>query len=52
MYALDNFIDILPSNKESNEFIYFCNIKNELFYELKKSDLNFDEKKIDAFCLQ
>jgi serine/threonine protein kinase len=52
MYALDNFIDVLPSNKESNEFIYFCNIKNELFYELKKSDLNFDEKKIDAFCLQ
>lgn len=50
-YAYENFAIILPSNQESDEFIYYCNLKNELIHELKKSNLSFDENKLDKYCL-
>lgn len=50
-YAYENFAIILPTNQESDEFIYYCNLKNELIHELKKSNLSFDENKLDKYCL-
>ena len=50
-FALANFISILPLDKNSEEFIEVCNLKNDLFFELNKSKISFNEKKIDTVCL-
>ena len=50
-FALDNFISILPLDKNSYEFIKVCNLKNDLFFELRKSKISFNEEKIDKVCL-
>ncbi len=44
-FAYENFNKIIPSDKMSEEFIKLCNIRNELFHQLKKSKIIFDTKK-------
>jgi ribosomal protein L17 len=51
LFAYNNFTTTIPSDKNSDEFINICNQKNELFHQLKKSNLKYDSKKIDNLCL-
>ena len=51
LFAYSNFTSIIPSDKKSDDFIDICNQRNELFHQLKKSNLTYDSRKIDNLCL-
>jgi serine/threonine protein kinase len=50
-FAFNNFSSILPTDKNSDQFIELCNSKNNLFFELKKSKIMFSKEKINNICL-
>ena len=50
-FAFNNFSSILPTDKNSDEFIELCNLKNDLFFEMKKSKITFNKEKINTICL-
>jgi hypothetical protein len=51
VFAYNHYNSVIPSDKNSDEFIKICNSRDELFHQLKKSKINYDSKKIDNLCL-
>lgn len=51
IFAFNNFESVLPTDKNSQKFINLCNLKNDLYYQLNKSKIEYSPKKINDICL-
>jgi hypothetical protein len=50
IFAFNNFTNIVPKDKNSDEFLEICNQRNDLYYNMKKSKIPFNQTKIDNIC--